>query len=137
MKEIKIKLLKLGTCKYLREVVSILKGSNASRLLEGRKVVFVLKGFNASRLLGGKEVISILKGFDLKASRLLEGEGALCIPYFMLKLAQCTKVGQDICAGLLLLVLLDKVSNDLVIEILTTKVDITSSSQDLKDTIID
>jgi len=47
------------------------------------------------------------------------------------------KVGQDICVGLLLLVLLNKVSNDSVIKILTTKVGITSSSQDLKDTVID
>jgi hypothetical protein len=82
------------------------------------------------------EVISVLEGFDLKASRLLGRKGALRLFYFALKLAQCTKVGRDVCAGLLL-VLLDKVFNHAVIEIFTTEVGITSSSQDLKDTIDD
>ncbi len=98
--EIKVKLLKLGTGKRLREV------------------------------------ISVLEGFDLKASRLLGGKGALRLFYFTLKLAQCTKVGRDVCASLLL-VLLDKVFNKAVIEILTAEVGITSSSQDLKDTVVD
>ena len=98
--EINVKLLKLGTRKRLREV------------------------------------ISVLEGFDLKASRLLGGKGALRLFYFALKLGQSTKVGRDVCAGLLL-VLLDRVFNDVVIEILTTEVGITSSSQDLKDTVID
>ncbi len=98
--EINVKLLKLGTRKRLREV------------------------------------ISVLEGFDLKASRLLGGKGALRLFYFALKLGQSTKVGRDVCAGLLL-VLLDRVFNDAVIEILTTEVGITSSSQDLKDTVID
>jgi len=61
MKEIKVKLLKLGTCKRLREVVSILKGFDASRLLGGREVIFVLKGFNASRLLEGEKSFQSLK----------------------------------------------------------------------------
>ena len=89
--EIKVELLKLGTGKRLRKV------------------------------------ISVLEGFDLKASRLLGGKGAFRLFYFALKLAQCTKVGRDVCAGLLL-VLLDEVLNDAVIEILTTEVGITSSS---------
>ena len=83
-----------------------------------------------------REVISVLEGFDLKASRLLGGKGTLRLLYFALKLAQCTKVGRDVCAGLLL-VLLDKVFNDTVIEILATEVGITSSSQDFKDTVVD
>ena len=98
--EIKVKLLKLGTRKRLREV------------------------------------ISVFEGFDLKTSGLLGGKGALRLFYFPLELAQCTKVGRDVCAGLLL-VLLDKVFNHTVIKILTTEVGITSSSQDLKDTVVD
>ena len=66
----------------------------------------------------------------------MEGKGALRFFYFALELAQCTKVGRDVCASLLL-VLLDKVFNDAVIEILTTKVGVTSGSQDLKDTVVD
>jgi hypothetical protein len=97
--EIKVKLLKLGTRKRIREV------------------------------------ISVLEGFDLKASRLLGGKGTLRLFYFALKLAQCTKISRDVCASLFL-VLLDKVFNDAVIEILTTEVGITSSSQDLKDTVV-
>lgn len=81
------------------------------------------------------EVISVLEGFSLKASRLPGGKGALRLFYFALKLGQCTKVGRDVCGGLL--VLLGKAFNDAVIEILTTEVGIASSSQDLKDTAID
>lgn len=83
-----------------------------------------------------REVISALEGFDLKASRLLGGKGALRFLYFALQLAQRTKVGRDVCAGLLL-VLLDEVLNETVIEILTAEVGITGSSQNLEDTVID
>ena len=83
-----------------------------------------------------REVISVFEGFDLEASRLLGGKGALCLLYFALQLAQRTKVGRDVCAGLLL-VLLDEVLNEAVIEILTAKVGITGSSQDLEDTVVD
>jgi hypothetical protein len=83
-----------------------------------------------------REVVSVLEGFNLKARRLLGGKGALRLFYFALQLAQCAKIGRDICAGLLL-VLLDKVFDDAVIKVLTTEVGITSSSQDLKDTVVD
>ncbi len=89
--EIKVKLLKLGTRKRLREV------------------------------------ISVLEGFDLKAGRLLGGKSTLRLFHFTLQLAQCTKIGRDVCAGLLL-VQLDKVFNDAVIKVFTTEVGITCSS---------
>ena len=53
----------------------------------------------------------------------------------MLELAHSTQVGADI-SSCLLLVLLDEVVDDVVIEVLTTKVDVTSSCQDLEDTIV-
>src|SRR6267154_1574374 len=53
----------------------------------------------------------------------------------VLELAHSTQVGADI-SSCLLLVLLDEVVDDTVIEVLTTKVGVTSSCQDLKDTIV-
>ena len=52
----------------------------------------------------------------------------------MLQLAQCVKIARDVCASLL--VLLDRIFNDTVIKVFTTKVGIASSSQDLKDTVV-
>lgn len=51
-----------------------------------------------------------------------------------LELAHSPVVLGDIDIGLLL-VLLDEVINDSVVEVLTTKMSVTSSSQDLKDTV--
>ena len=45
-------------------------------------------------------------------------------------------IARDVCACLLL-VLLDKLFNDTVIKVFTTKMGITGSSQDLKDTVVD
>ncbi len=98
--EIKVKLLKLGTCKRLREV------------------------------------ISVLEGFDLETRGLLGRKGTLRLFHFALELAQCAKIGRNVCPSLLF-VLLDKVFNDAVIKVFTTEVGITGSSQHLKDAIID
>ncbi len=46
------------------------------------------------------------------------------------------EVGSDISAGLLL-VLLDEVLDDMVIEIFTTKMSVTSGGHDLEDTVVD
>jgi hypothetical protein len=46
------------------------------------------------------------------------------------------EVGQDVCTSILL-VLLDKIFNDTIVEVFSTKMGITSSRQNLEDTIID
>lgn len=62
-------------------------------------------------------------------------KGPLGLLNLSLELAHSPVVLGDIDIGLLL-VLLDEVINDSVVEILTTKVSVTSSSQDLKDTVL-
>lgn len=62
-------------------------------------------------------------------------KGPLGLLNLSLELAHSPIVLGDIDIGLLL-VLLDEVINDSVVEILTTKVSVTSSSQDLKDTVL-
>jgi hypothetical protein len=81
-----------------------------------------------------REAISVLERLNLKTSRLLRGKGTFRL-YLALELAQRTGVSRNMCAGFLL-VLLDKVFNDAVVKVLTTEVGITSSCQDLKDTIV-
>jgi len=100
-------------------------------LTEEIKVKFLELG--TGKCLG--EVISVLEGLDLKTGRLLRGKGTFRLFYLALELAQRTKVSRHICASFLL-VLLDKVFNDAVVKVLATEMGITSSSQDLKDTLV-
>jgi hypothetical protein len=68
--------------------------------------------------------------------RLLRGQCELCLLHLTLELTQCMEVGQDVCTSILL-VLLDKIFNDTIVEVFSTKMGITSSRQNLEDTIID
>jgi hypothetical protein len=72
-------------------------------------------------------------GLDLDAGRLLAGKSTFRLLNLTLELAHGTS---DV-ASSFFLVLLDEVVNNAVIEILSTKVGITGSRQDLKDTIVD
>jgi hypothetical protein len=83
-----------------------------------------------------RKVISVLERLDFETRGLLGGKSTLGLFYFALELAQRTKVGRDVGASFLL-VLLDEVFDDAVIKVLTTQVGITSGSQDLEDTIVD
>jgi hypothetical protein len=81
------------------------------------------------------EVVTILERLDFDAGALLVGQSALGLFNLTLQLAHGTKVRGDIGTGLLL-VLLDEVVDNTVVEVLTTKVSITSGSQYLEDTVI-
>jgi hypothetical protein len=84
---------------------------------------------------GLREVVAVLERLDFDLSGLLTGEGTLGLLDLTLQLAHSPKVLGDVGTGLLL-VALDKVIDDTVVEILTTKVSVTSGGQDLEDTII-
>ena len=83
-----------------------------------------------------REVVAVLERFDFDTGGLLAGEGPLRLLDFALELAEGLEVLRDVSAGLLL-VLLDEVVHDTVVEVLTTKVSVTSGSQDLKDAVVD
>lgn len=83
---------------------------------------------------GLREVVTILEGLDFDASGLLAREGSLGLLNLALQFTHSAEIAADIGTSLLL-VALDEVVNYAVIEIFTTKVGITSGSQDLKDTV--
>ena len=83
-----------------------------------------------------REVVAALERLDFDASGLLGGERALGLLDLTLELSERTKVLRNIGAGLLL-VLLEHVLNDAVVEVLATKMGVTSSGQDLEDTVVD
>jgi hypothetical protein len=82
------------------------------------------------------EVIAIFEAFDLDSGTLLAGQGPLSLFDFTLKFSESPQVLGDIGTSLLL-VGFDQVVDDTVVEIFTTKVSITSSSQDFEDTVVD
>jgi hypothetical protein len=77
-----------------------------------------------------------MEGFDFDAGELLGGERTLRFLDFALEFTHSAEVLGDICTRLTL-VLLGKIFNDTVIKIFTTKVGVTSSGQNLEDTIVD
>ena len=97
------------------------------------KEVHVQFEFSAGERL--REVILVLQGLDLESGGLLTRERALRLFDFTLELAQGTKVVGDIRTSLLH-VLLDKVVDDAVVEILTFEVNGTNRGFDLKDTLL-
>ena len=82
------------------------------------------------------EVIAILEALDFNASALLAGQGPLGFLNLTLEFTESAKVLADIGAGLLL-VRLDKVLDDSVVEIFTSKMGVTSSGQNFEDTVVD
>ena len=82
------------------------------------------------------EVISILERFNLDPGRLLARQSTFGLFNLALQLAHGAQVGGDISTRLLL-VKFDKVVNDPVVEIFTTKVSVTGGRKDLKDTVLD
>lgn len=82
------------------------------------------------------EIVTVLERFDFDAGGLLTGEGPLGLLNLALQFTRGTEVLGDVGTSLLL-VALDKIVNDAVVEIFTTKVGVTSSSQDLEDTVVD
>lgn len=82
------------------------------------------------------EVVSVFERFDFKTCALLGAQRSLGLFDLTFEFTHGTKIGGNVSAGLLL-VELDEVVDDTVIEIFTTKMGITSGSQDLEDTIID
>ena len=81
------------------------------------------------------EVVAVLEGLDLDPGGLLRGQSPLSLLDLPLQLAHGPEILGNVGTGLLL-VALDKVVDDAVVEVLTTKMGITSSSQDLKDTLV-
>lgn len=82
-----------------------------------------------------REIVAVLEGFNLNASGLLAGECSLGLLDFTLQFTESAKVLAYVGASLFL-VALDEVIDDTVIEIFTTEMSVTSSSQNLKDTIV-
>jgi len=85
---------------------------------------------------GFREIISVLEAFNLDPDALLTGQGTLGLLDFALKLAKSSKILGNIGAGFLL-VAFDQVVHYAVVEIFTTEMSVTSSCQDLKDTVVD
>lgn len=82
------------------------------------------------------EVIAVVESLDLNASGHLARKSSLGLLSFTLELAHSLEVLGDVDA-ILLVVALGEVVDDALIEILTTKMSVTSSSQNLKDTLLD
>ena len=82
------------------------------------------------------EVIAILEGLDFDAGRLLAGESTLGLLDFTLELSESAEVLGNVGTGLLL-VQLDEVLHDALIEIFTTKMSVTSGSQNLENAVVD
>jgi len=81
------------------------------------------------------EVVAVFEGFDLNPGGLLRGQSPFGLLDLPLQLAHGPEIFGDVGTGLLL-VALDEVVNDAVVEVLTTEMGITSSSQDLKNTFV-
>jgi NAD-specific glutamate dehydrogenase len=82
------------------------------------------------------EVVTVLERLDFDTGGLLAGEGPLGLLDLTLQFTESAEVLGNVGAGLLL-VLLDEEVHNAVVEIFTTKMGVTSGSQDLEDTIID
>jgi hypothetical protein len=85
---------------------------------------------------GLRKVIAILEALDFDTSALLAGQGPLGFLNLTLEFTESAKVLADISTSLLL-VRLDKVLDDAVIEIFTSKMGVTSGGQNLEDTVVD
>jgi len=83
-----------------------------------------------------REVVAILEALDFDASALLARECPFGFLDLALEFPERTKVLGDVGAGLLL-VRLNQVINNTVVEIFSTKMCVTSGSQDLEDAIVD
>src|SRR5258708_858483 len=94
-----------------------------------------VKHFELGMSEGLSEIISTFKALDLKLRQHLGGQSTLCLLNLTFQLPKCTLVTRNICTGLLL-IQFNKVVNDMIVKVFTTKVGITSSGQDLKDTVI-
>ena len=81
------------------------------------------------------EVVTVLEGLDLDPGGLLRRQSSLSLLNFPLQLAHGPEILGNVGTGLLL-VTLDEVVDDAVVEVLTTKVGITSGGQDLEDTFV-
>jgi hypothetical protein len=117
----------------------LLDASILENLLNGlhgltEKIHVELLELGAGQRLG--EVIAVLERLDLDAGRLLGRERALGLLDLTLELADGAKVLRDVGASLLL-VGLDKMVHDTLVEIFSTKVSVTSSRENLKDTVVD
>jgi hypothetical protein len=84
---------------------------------------------------GLREIVAVLEGLDFELSAHLAGKGALGLLDFTLELTEGALVLRDV-GTRFGLVGLDEVVYDAVIEILTTKVGITSGSEYFEHTII-
>jgi len=82
-----------------------------------------------------REVLAVVEGLDFNASRHLGRESTLGLLNLALKLTHSLKILLNI-GVVLLVVLLDEVLHDTVVEILTTKVSVTSGSQDLENAVV-
>ena len=83
-----------------------------------------------------REVVAGLERFDFDPGRLLRRQSPFGLFDFPLQLAHSPEVLGNIGTSLGL-VDFDEVVNDTVVKVLTTKVGVTSGSQNLKDTVID
>ena len=83
-----------------------------------------------------REVLAVVEGLDFNASGHLGRQSTLGLLNLALKLTHSLKILLDI-GVVLLVVLLDEVLHDTVVEILTTKVSVTSGSQDLENAVVD
>jgi len=81
------------------------------------------------------EVVAVFEGFDLNSGGLLRGQSPFSLLDLPLQLAHGPEILGNVGTGLLL-VALDEVVNDAVVEVFTTEMGITSSSQDLKDAFV-
>jgi hypothetical protein len=89
---------------------------------------------SAGKSLG--EVLAVVEGLDFNASGHLGRQSALGLLNLTLELTHSLEVLLDI-GVVLLVVLLDEVLHNAVIKVLTTKVSVTSGSQNLEDTVVD
>ena len=98
------------------------------------EVQIQLLELGTSKSLG--EVVAVLERFDFNAGALLRTESTLRLLNLALQFAHRPEVGGHVGAGLLL-VLLDKVVDDTVVEVLTTEMGVTGCGQYLEDALVD